>query len=56
MKKQRPAGVNIRAIRIDAGFAGEKLFQPLEQDERDDVVKLKWTRRLAELALYHTER
>ena len=50
IKKQLPAGVNIRAIRIDKGFTGEKVFQPLEQDSRDYVVKLKWTKRLAELA------
>ena len=50
IKKQLPKGVNIRAIRIDKGFTGEKVFQPLEQDGRDYVVKLKWTKRLAALA------
>jgi len=50
MKKQLPAGVNIRAIRMDKGFTGEKVFQTLEQDGRDYVIKLKWTKRLAELA------
>ncbi|WAH35704.1 IS1380 family transposase [Alicyclobacillus dauci] len=50
MKKQLPTGVNIRAIRMDKGFTGEKVFQTLEQDGRDYVIKLKWTKRLAELA------
>lgn len=40
----------MRAIRIDKGFTGEKVFQPLEQDGRDYVFKFKWTKRLAELA------
>jgi len=41
IKRQLPAGVAIRANRIDKGFAGKKVFQPLEQDGRDYVVKLK---------------
>ncbi|KYP79904.1 IS1380 family transposase [Ferroacidibacillus organovorans] len=50
IKKQLPDGVHIRAIRSDKGFTGEKVFQPLEQDGQDYVIKLKWTKRLAELA------
>ncbi|GMA66050.1 hypothetical protein GCM10025859_64920 [Alicyclobacillus fastidiosus] len=50
MKKQLPAGVTIRAIRMDKGFTGEKVFQTLEQDGTDYAIKLKWTKRLAELA------
>lgn len=50
MKKQLPKGVNLFAVRIDKGFTGENVFQTLEQDEQDYVVKLKWTKRLAEAA------
>ncbi|GLV14939.1 hypothetical protein Heshes_26240 [Alicyclobacillus hesperidum] len=50
MKDQLPDGVNIRAVRMDKGFTGEKVFQTLEQDNRDYVIKLKWTKRLAQLA------
>ena len=50
MKKQLPVGVHIRAVRMDKGFTGEKVFQTLEQDETDYVIKLKWTKRLAQLA------
>ena len=50
MKNQLPDGVNIRAVRMDKGFTGEKVFQVLEQDKRDYVIKLKWTKRLAQLA------
>ncbi len=48
MKQQLPSGVQIRAVRMDKGFTGEKVFQTLEQDGRDYVIKLKWTRRLEE--------
>lgn len=48
MKRQLPQGVQIRAVRMDKGFTGEKVFQTLEQDERDYVIKLKWTKRLEE--------
>jgi hypothetical protein len=50
MKRQLPPKCNIRAVRIDKGFTGEKVFETLEDDGRDYVVKLKWTKRLAELA------
>ena len=49
MKGQLPSGCNIRAIRIDKGFTGEHVFQTLEQDSQDYVVKLRWTKRLAAL-------
>ena len=50
MKDQLPDGVDIRAVRMDKGFTVEKVFQTLEQDQRDYVIKLKWTKRLAQLA------
>ena len=50
MKRQLPQGVGIRAIRMDNGFTGEKVFQVLEQDHRDYVIKLKWTKRLEQQA------
>ena len=48
IKQQLPTGVQIRAVRMDKGFTGEKVFQTLEQDGRDYVIKLKWTKRLEE--------
>ena len=50
MKKQLPKGVDIATVRIDKGFTGENVFQTLEEDGRDYVVKLKWTKRLAQAA------
>ncbi|WAH36469.1 transposase [Alicyclobacillus dauci] len=49
MKEQLPSGCNIRAIRTDKGFTGERVFQTLEQDHQDYIVKLRWTKRLATL-------
>lgn len=50
LKEQLPEGCNIGTVRCDKGFTGEAVFQALEADEVDYVIKLKWTKPLAEMA------
>lgn len=50
LKRQLPSGVSIGVVRMDKGFTGEKVFETLETDAQDYVIKMKWTKPLAEIA------
>lgn len=49
-KQQLPPDCKIGIVRCDKGFTGEVVFKELEADGVDYVIKLKWTKPLAEMA------
>lgn len=50
VKQQLPPGCQIGIVRCDKGFTGEAVFRELEADGTDYVIKLKWTKPLADMA------
>lgn len=52
-KKLLPTGIKPSYVRMDSGFAGERVYGPLEEDEVGYVGKLKMTDRLRRHAASH---